>query len=225
MEPVIPVVAAIMLTSAGIRAANPISLEQKLEQAGYVDVTTIDPSIKVSLMYARSDNFVGAIMYTDLHKAYLHPEAAEAVVKAQQELHKIHPDYNLKICDASRPMSVQKRMYEKVKGTPQAPYVSNPARGGGLHNYGLAVDITIVDSSGTELPMGTPVDHLGPEANIDKEALLVKTGKISNQHRKNRQLLRKVMTAAGFKPLRSEWWHFNLRTRAQAKASYKLIDF
>lgn len=129
MKPVIPVVAAIMLTSAGIRAANPISLEQKLEQAGYVDVTTIDPSIKVSLMYARSDNFVGAIMYTDLHKAYLHPEAAEAVVKAQQELHKIHPDYNLKICDASRPMSVQKRMYEKVKGTPQAPYVSNPARG------------------------------------------------------------------------------------------------
>lgn len=92
MKPVIPVVAAIMLTSAGIRAANPISLEQKLEQAGYVDVTTIDPSIKVSLMYARSDNFVGAIMYTDLHKAYLHPEAAEAVVKAQQELHKIHPD-------------------------------------------------------------------------------------------------------------------------------------
>lgn len=226
MNPIVTVIAASMLiTEAPAEAGQHISLEEKLEQAGYVDVAKLDGSIVVSLMYARPDNFVGEIMYTDLKRAYLHPEAAEAVVKAQQELHKIHPDYNLKICDASRPMSVQKRMYNKVRGTSQARYVSNPARGGGLHNYGLAVDVTIVDADGKELPMGTAVDHLGPESNIDREEMLVASGKITRQHRSNRQLLRRVMQAGGFKPLKSEWWHFNLRTRAQAKARYKLIDF
>ena len=81
-----------------------------------------------------------------------------------------------------------------------APYVSNPARGGGLHNYGLAVDITIVDASGHELPMGTKIDHLGPEANIHREKQLVAQGKITEAARQNRILLRRVMKAGGFMP-------------------------
>ena len=214
-----------LVTEAPAETGQRATLEQKLEQAGYVDVAKLDGSIVVSLMYARPDNFVGEIMYTDLNRAFLHPEAADAVVKAQKELHKINPEYNLKICDASRPMSVQRRMYDKVRGTSQARYVSNPARGGGLHNYGLAVDVTIVDRDGNELPMGTPVDHLGPESNIDREDILVASGKITKENRNNRLLLRIVMQAGGFKPLKSEWWHFNLRTRAQAKARYKLINF
>ena len=103
--------------------------------------------------------------------------------------------------------------------------MSNPARGGGLHNYGLAVDITIVDSEGKELPMGTPVDHLGPESNIDNEQALVDRGAITTEERRNRQLLRRVMRAGGFMTLRSEWWHFNFRSRAVAKARYKRLDF
>ena len=48
-----------------------------------------------------------------------------------------------------------------------------PNRGGGLHNYGLAVDISIQDSLGQPLPMGTKVDHLGMEAHITDEIGLV----------------------------------------------------
>ena len=55
-------------------------------------------------------------------------------------------------------------------------YVSNPAKGGGLHNYGMAVDLTIVDASGKLLPMGTPYDFFGTEAHTDKEEALVQTG-------------------------------------------------
>lgn len=112
-----------------------------------------------------------------------------------------------------------------VQGTDKAPYVSNPKNGGGLHNYGLAVDITIADENGNELPMGTPVDHLGKEANIDKEELLVSKGIISETERQNRLLLRRVMKEAGFKPLKSEWWHFNLTSRNDAKARFKRLDF
>lgn len=44
-------------------------------------------------------------------------------------------------------------MWNVVKGTSKYIYVSNPSRGGGLHNYGLAVDISILDDKGTPLPM------------------------------------------------------------------------
>ena len=36
-----------------------------------------------------------------------------------------------------------------------------------MHNYGLAVDVSIADEKGNPLPMGTKVDHLGKEAHID----------------------------------------------------------
>ena len=56
---------------------------------------------------------------------------------------------------------------------------------------------------------GPKVDHLGKEAHIDTEAAMVQQGVITAQERRNRLLLRRVMTDVGYKPLRSEWWHFN----------------
>ncbi len=114
-------------------------------------------------------------------------------------------------------MSVQQKMWNVVKGTSKYIYVSNPARGGGLHNYGLAVDISILDEAGNPLPMGTKVDHLGPEAHITNEAALVQSGKMTKQEQANRQLLRSVMRTAGFRALPSEWWHFNWCSRQEAK--------
>lgn len=200
-------------------------LDDHMKNAGMVDVSEMDSTIMVNLMYSHPDNFTGVVLYNNLNRAYLHPVAAKALVKASEELRRLHPGYRLLIKDAARPMSTQRRMYEVVQGTPQAPYVSNPKNGGGLHNYGLAVDITIADECGNELPMGTPVDHLGKEANIDREEFLVKSGVISETERQNRLLLRRVMKFAGFTPLKSEWWHFNFVSRATAKAKYKRLDF
>ena len=138
-------------------------------------------------------------------------------------LKKLYPSYSLLIYDAARPMSVQKKMWNVVKGTPKYKYVSNPNRGGGLHNYGLAVDVSIQDSAGRPLPMGTKVDHLGEEAHITQETELVRSGKISETERQNRILLRKVMKEAGFRALPNEWWHFNFCSRDVAKQKYKLI--
>lgn len=213
---------ATMILSA---AADTPDYDALMRAAGMVDIKSVDSGIVVDLMYASTNNFVGADMYGTLRRAYLHPEAVAAVAAAQKALTKERPGLRLKICDAARPMSVQKRMFDKVRGTSKANYVSNPSRGGGLHNYGLAVDITIVDSLGAELPMGTCVDHLGPESNIDRESELVARGVITEESRRNRQLLRRVMRSAGFHTLRTEWWHFNLRSRADARARYKRLDF
>lgn len=174
-------------------------------------------------MYARADNFTGSVLYGDLREAYLHPNAMRALVKAQRRLKQLRPDLSLKVYDAARPMSIQQKMWDKVKGTSKDIYVSNPAHGGGLHNYGLAVDITLCDLKGDSVPMGTNVDYMGAAAHIDREAALVATHRISRQAQKNRQLLRTVMRYAGFRALPTEWWHFNYCSRATAKRYYKVI--
>ena len=130
-------------------------------------------------MYTQADNFTGEVLYDNLTEAYLHPDAAYALIEAQKALKELHPSYSLIIYDAARPMSVQKKMWNVVKGTSKYKYVSNPNRGGGLHNYGLAVDISIQDSLGQPLPMGTQVDHLGVEAHITNENELVHNVKMS----------------------------------------------
>lgn len=197
--------------------------EQRIEAQGFVDIRGIDPSIKVSLMYTRPDNFTGKVLYTDLNKAYLHPLAAEALKKAQTELKKTHPQWSLIVYDAARPMSVQQKMWDVVKGTSKRIYVSNPANGGGLHNYGFAVDVSICNEKGDTIPMGTIIDHLGREAQPKLEEEMLSRGVISQEALSNRRLLRQVMAAGGYKVLSTEWWHFNLKTRKQVKAEGRKV--
>ena len=191
---------------------------QSMKEQGYVNIKDVDPTIRVSLMYTRSDNFTGRVLYTDLKDAYLHPDAAQALKKCQQRLKQLRPELSLIIYDAARPMSVQQKMWNVVKGTSKNIYVSNPANGGGLHNYGFAVDITICDEKGDSIPMGTKIDYMGRAAHPEFEDEMVRKGIISKQAVENRILLREVMAAGGFKVLKTEWWHFNLKTRAQIKA-------
>lgn len=136
-------------------AAQQSQTARHMENLGFVNIAEADSTIAIDLMYTRADNFTGRVLYEDLHEAYLHPDALKGLLRAQQELKKRHPRYRLIVYDAARPMSVQQKMWNVVKGTSKYIYVSNPARGGGLHNYGLAVDISILDEAGVPLPMGT----------------------------------------------------------------------
>lgn len=209
---------------AVIDTTGKTKLEIMMESIGLVDIATLTDDIPVSLMYARDDNFTGKILYKDLSRAYLHPEAARALLKAQAELKKIRPDLSLKVYDAARPMSVQKIMHDVVKGTEQHIYVSNPAKGGGLHNYGLAVDVTLCDvATGDTLTMGTHIDYFGKRAQVRYEEQFLADSTLTREAYENRLLLRKVMVAAGYKVLLSEWWHFNFKTRDEAKANYTVI--
>ena len=196
---------------------------KQMERQGMVNIRSVDPSIHVSLMYSRPDNFCGVILYDDLKEAYLHPLAAKALAKAQARLKEKRPDLSLKVYDAARPMSIQQKMWNRVKGTSKNIYVSNPANGGGLHNYGLAVDITLCNLNGDSIPMGTLVDHMSNLSHIDMEEQLVAKGRITREAQRNRQLLREVMQYAGYKPLRTEWWHFNFKSRAEARKNFQVI--
>ena len=196
---------------------------QSMAAQGMVNIHDIDTTIRVSLMYSRPDNFTGKILYDDLREGYLHPKAAKALAKAEQKLLQLRPELRLIIFDATRPMSIQQKMWDVVKNTPKYFYVSNPSRGGGMHNYGMAVDISICKVNGDTIPMGATVDFMGDLSHIDREETLVAQGRITQEARDNRRLLREVMAAGGFMPLRTEWWHFNLCSRKEAKLHYQVI--
>lgn len=198
--------------------------EFRLLEWGLVDVQRLDSSIQVHLVYSTPENFAGRILYPDIHKAFLLPQLAQKIAAAQRELQCMHPDLTLVILDAVRPLSVQRTMFSLVQGTPRNIYVSNPRNGPGLHNYGAAVDITLADTAGNLLPMGTEFDHFGQESHIDNEGGLLASGLITQQEYDNRRLLRQLMRNQGLITFRSEWWHFNLMSRTRAHQTLKPVD-
>ncbi|MBQ4280014.1 MAG: M15 family metallopeptidase [Rikenellaceae bacterium] len=196
----------------------------RLRAMGMVDIAEIEPSIAVHIVYATPDNFMGYVLYDDLDRAFMLPETARRLVGAQRALEAARPGCRLIVYDAARPLSIQQRMWDRVKGTDKAIFVSNPANGGGLHNYGAAVDVTILDSAGRPLPMGSAYDFFGDEARIADEEGLFRAGRITREELDNRRLLRRVMTGAGFRTIASEWWHFNLVSRDEAVRTLRLIE-
>lgn len=73
------------------------------------------------------------------------------------------------------------------------------------HATGGAVDLTIVDSDGRELSMGTGFDHFGPEAQMFYFDNIEPIAEISA----NRRLLRDAMLEEDFSYYNDEWWHFD----------------
>ncbi|QIK61647.1 M15 family metallopeptidase [Dysgonomonas sp. HDW5A] len=199
------------------------SMALYLEEQGLVNIHSLDSTIHVDLKYATTDNFTKEILYDDLTEAYLHPIAAQKLAKAQQLLKEIDPDLSLLVYDAGRPMSVQKKMYKVVQNTPYREYVADPSKTG-MHNYGMAVDLTICRSDGTALDMGTSFDFFGKAAGINQEEQLLNEGLLTREQINNRKLLRKVMTEAGFITIRGEWWHFNAVSRSEAKRDVNVIE-
>lgn len=218
------VLLAALLISFTAKAQQPISDgASMLRKQGLVNVTELDSSIRVHLIYATADNFVGRNMYGDLKEAFLQPSAAKMLVKAQRELKRLHPELAIIVYDAARPQRIQRIMWGMVKGTPQQKYVASPQYVS-MHTYGVAVDVSIVDGSGVELDMGTLVDYFGELAEPRHEARLLASGELTHEQITNRMLLRSAMKKAGFKSISIEWWHFEACSREQAKARYTPIE-
>ena len=101
-------------------------------------------------MYTRADNFTGTLLYEDLKEAYLHPDAMKSLKRAQRLLKEQYPGYSLIVYDAARPLSVQQKMWNVVKGTSKYIYVSNPSRGTGVHQVDGDAAVRFGDVDETE---------------------------------------------------------------------------
>ena len=175
-------------------------LELELELTGLQNVAEEIPGVEVYMVYATPYNFMGRVLYDDLDEAYLVPEAMEKLKKANEILRKKRLDLHLVVYDAARPRSIQQQMWKVVENTELQDYVANPnVSGGGPHNYGVAVDVSLVDCTGHPIPMGSEYDYFGDRSRVDMEAQLIAEGEITWRELENRRLLREIMTEASQK--------------------------
>ena len=173
----------------------------------FVDIQKMNPSIVLDIRYATKNNFLHQAVYPQA-RCFLIKEAALKLNEVQKELQQL--GLGLKIFDGYRPLSVQKKMWQIM---PNPKYVANPARGS-RHNRGCAVDLTLVDSTGKELPMPTEFDNFTKRAHHNYM-------KLPANVRLNRWILKTVMMKHGFKPISSEWWHYDLI----GYRKYPVMDF
>ena len=163
------------------------------------------PEAVLDIRYATTNNFMGIQVY-DCAGCLLRLGAAKALARVQARVKA--QGYGLILFDCYRPQYAQHKLWAK---TPDPRYVTPPAKGS-MHSRGAAVDLSLVDSLGRELDMGTPFDYFGKEAYWEYTAH-------SPQVMRNRKILRQAMEAEGFKTVTTEWWHFNY-----SKGPFKLSD-
>jgi D-alanyl-D-alanine dipeptidase len=178
--------------------------------------------IAIELRYATPNNFVGRDLYSPFDCAWLHRDAAQALEKVVGWLAERRPGYSALVLDALRPQRVQEQLWAALAGTDLQMYLANPERGS-IHSFGMALDITILDGSGSELDMGTGFDDLSERSHPALEAQLLARGEITPAQVANRQLLRDAMSQAGFHGINTEWWHFDCGDRNLVRKNFRRV--
>ena len=188
--------------------------------ANLVDVGILAPDIVVEMRYAGSDNFTGTPVDGYLApKCLLLQPVAQALQRVQASLRERHQ--RLKVFDCYRParavrhfvrwardLSDQRtkpRYYPNLdKRALLGDYIA-PVSG---HSRGATLDLTLVqcdagNANCQPLDMGTGFDFFDPRAHTASPD-------VTAAQRGNRERLRTVMTAQGFRNYPLEWWHYTL---------------
>ena len=165
-----------------------------------VELVKLDPTIKLDIRYATSNNFLGRPVYTEA-RAFLQKPAAEALVRANKSLRK--KGYGLMIHDGYRPWSVTKIFWDATPDD-KKQFVADPSQGS-RHNRGCAVDLSLYDLKiGKEVVMPSEYDEMSDRSHINY------TGGSEDQ-RRLRDLLRSAMESEGFAVYEPEWWHYDYK--------------
>jgi len=169
----------------GSRASEPL-----------VEISSVDPTILIDLRYATSRNVLGHPIYPPGARAVVRQSVADRLKYAQAYLRA--RGHGLKIWDAFRPLDAQGALWALARS---ARFVADPENGHALHTWGAAVDATLVDAHGHDVPMPSDLDTFSPSAALHYQGN-------DPAIRADLALLLDAMGAAGFKGMRSEWWHF-----------------
>ena len=191
--------------SQNIGSVSQNKITSIINDTTFVNLKDYSQDFLFDMKYATSDNFLKSKVY-DCAACFLRLKTVTALVKVNKKFMK--KGLRIKIFDCYRPLDIQKKMW-KIVSNPK--YVANPIKGS-VHNRGAAVDITLVDTTGKELNMGTSFDFFGIEASHNYP-------NVSMEVKKNRILIRTLMTSNGFNSFNSEWWHYNLKSGLNDKIS------
>jgi D-alanyl-D-alanine dipeptidase len=163
--------------------------------ADFVDITRLDPAIRLDIRYATDNNFTGKAVYP-CARCLLRKDVAEKLVRVNQALRE--RGFGLKVYDCYRPLAVQKKFWEIM---PDERYVANPAKGS-RHNRGSAVDLTLTDLEGRDMAMPSGYDDFSERAHRNYPDT-------PEEQRRNSLILEEAMKKEGFIPYPTEWWHFD----------------
>jgi D-alanyl-D-alanine dipeptidase len=160
-----------------------------------IEISELTHPIKLDLRYATSNNFTEQIIYKK-SLCLIHKDALVCLEKAITLAAK--QNFKLKIFDIFRPRAAQQALWDLF---PNEMYVMPPEKGS-VHTRAVAVDLTLVDSEGQELNMGTPFDDFTEQSHHGAQ--------LSASIEYNRYLLLGIMITAGFDFYKNEWWHYQL---------------
>ena len=194
-------------------AAQPPKETGEFREADLVELTKLDPTIRLEVRYATTNNFLGTVFYSEA-RAFMQRPAAEAVARANKRLKQF--GYGLLIHDAYRPWYVTKVFWDATPADKKI-FVANPANGS-RHNRGCAVDLTLYD-----LKTKKPVEMVSTYDETTARAYPDYPGGTSLQ-RWHRQLLRDAMEAEGFTVYEAEWWHFDYKDWKQYRIGNVAFD-
>jgi len=187
--------------AASVEAAPQPVASDAVADSVLVDVRSLDSTIQVDARYATPNNFTGApLPGYEAPRALLRREVAAALTRVQARLRT--GDLGLRVFDGYRPVRATLAMVDWAERTGRralldSGYIARRSR----HNFGVAVDLTLVDpATATEVPMGTPFDTFTEAAH---------TANAEGRVRRYRQILVRVMEAEGFTNYDQEWWHFS----------------
>lgn len=189
-----------LILVAGASAQNAPPKETHKREARLVELITLDNTIKLDIRYATDNNFVGRAVYPEA-RAFLQKPAAKAVVKVHKQLKE--KGLGLVIFDGYRPWTITKLFWDVVPEE-KRKFVADPAKGS-KHNRGCAVDLSIYDlKTGALVEMPSEYDEFTERASPDYRGG-------TEEQRASRDLLRRLMEAAGFTVNPNEWWHFDYK--------------
>lgn len=206
-----------------------VNLPDVLQEEMVYDITNSYSSI-YKIHGKAIEAVTGEVLYPEVmleDDTYLVPllfPVAQRLFEAEEDA--IERGFTLKIYDAYRPYEVSKYIYatmmeflddnpeylemmtEPVKGKSFGPSAFLN-KGISFHNYGVAVDITIVDlETGEELETQAPMHELS-------------TRSIHLLDNENAYLLKEIMVAHGFTTISSEWWHYEIRDYVQGYGAFQ----
>ena len=179
-------------------AASPPVERGPFRATDLVELVQIDPTIRLDIRYATSNNLFGTPFYSQA-RAFLQRPAAAALARVSAAVRA--RGFGLLVHDGYRPWSVTKMFWDAAPDDKHI-FVADPAQGS-KHNRGEAVDLTLYD-----LATGMPVEMTSTYDETTDRAAARYPGGTSRQ-RWHRDLLRGAMEAEGFSVVQSEWWHFD----------------
>lgn len=171
------------------------------DKGNLIRLLDMDDDFIIDLRYATAENFTGQKIYNS-GECWVDRHTAEILIKARDIFKE--DGYRVKVWDAYRPISAQKKFWEVV---PDDNFVARPPDMSKLktfrptHMNGLCVDVTLTDMEGNDIEMPCEFDDMTERASLC-------CTETSEEGRKNATYMKEVMESVGFKAYKGEWWHF-----------------